>query len=264
MRFFRLFWIPEGADATAGAYVRENYDDLIRILALESVRQQVVIIGEDLGTVEPFVRETLDRFGILSYRLFYFEKRADGKFKTYASTRRARWFLRPRTICPRWRAFGPARTSKRAAAPACSRTTPCIAARWRSAPWKSRRCWTCCTASTCCRPMSTLGCAGARNDRRAAQRGDRLSGADAVATAGGESGGSDQGDRPAKPARHHLAIPELEPQDEIHLEELRTEPVARDFVAMFRNWLVRTGVHALARRRIGDRPPGVLQTLFGR
>ncbi len=62
MRFFRLFWIPEGAGATAGAYVRENYEELIRILALESVRQQVVIVGEDLGTVEPFVRETLARY----------------------------------------------------------------------------------------------------------------------------------------------------------------------------------------------------------
>ncbi len=83
MRFFRLFWIPEGSDATGGAYVRDNYEDLIRILALESVRHQVVIIGEDLGTVEPFVRETLDRYGVLSYRLFYFEKRPGGDFKSY-------------------------------------------------------------------------------------------------------------------------------------------------------------------------------------
>jgi 4-alpha-glucanotransferase len=83
MRFFRLFWIPEGADGTAGAYVRQDDDDLVRILALESVRQQVAVVGEDLGTVEPFVRHTLERFGILSYRLFYFEKRANGEFKTY-------------------------------------------------------------------------------------------------------------------------------------------------------------------------------------
>jgi 4-alpha-glucanotransferase len=83
MRFFRLFWIPEGADGTAGAYVRQDDDDLVRILALESVRQQVAFVGEDLGTVEPFVRHTLERFGILSYRLFYFEKRANGEFKTY-------------------------------------------------------------------------------------------------------------------------------------------------------------------------------------
>ena len=74
MRLFRLFWIPDGSDATQGAYVRELREDFVRILALESVRNQVVMVGEDLGTVEPAVRETLARFGILSYRLFYFEK----------------------------------------------------------------------------------------------------------------------------------------------------------------------------------------------
>ncbi|MBX5495809.1 MAG: 4-alpha-glucanotransferase [Bryobacteraceae bacterium] len=81
MRFFRLFWIPEGMTAAQGTYVRENHEDLLRILALESVRQKVVIIGEDLGTVEPGVREALERFGILSYRLFYFEKHGDGRFR---------------------------------------------------------------------------------------------------------------------------------------------------------------------------------------
>lgn len=81
MRFFRLYWIPDGADATQGAYVRDYSTDLIRILALESVRNKVVVIGEDLGTVEPHVRETLDRFGIFSYRLFYFEKNERGDFR---------------------------------------------------------------------------------------------------------------------------------------------------------------------------------------
>jgi 4-alpha-glucanotransferase len=81
MRFFRLFWIPEGLTASQGAYVRDNPEELLRILALESVRQKVVVIGEDLGTVEPSFRETLARFGILSYRLLYFEKRPDGGFK---------------------------------------------------------------------------------------------------------------------------------------------------------------------------------------
>jgi 4-alpha-glucanotransferase len=41
----------------------------------------VIVVGEDLGTVEPEVRQTLERFGILSYRLFYFEKDADGRFR---------------------------------------------------------------------------------------------------------------------------------------------------------------------------------------
>ncbi len=81
MRFFHLFWIPDGFDARRGIYVRDRHQDLIRILALESVRNQVIIVGEDLGTVADEVRETLFAFGILSYRLFYFERRKDGSFK---------------------------------------------------------------------------------------------------------------------------------------------------------------------------------------
>jgi 4-alpha-glucanotransferase len=81
MRFFRLYWIPDGSDAASGAYVRDFADDLIRILALESIRNKVLIVGEDLGTVEPHVRETLAQFGILSYRLFYFEREGDGSYK---------------------------------------------------------------------------------------------------------------------------------------------------------------------------------------
>ena len=74
MRLFRLFWIPEGAGATDGIYVRDNATDLMRILVLESVRSGNIIVGEDLGTVTDEIRDMLGRFGILSYRLFYFEK----------------------------------------------------------------------------------------------------------------------------------------------------------------------------------------------
>jgi 4-alpha-glucanotransferase len=81
MRLFRLYWIPDGCHASEGAYVRERWEDYVRILALESVRNRVIVVGEDLGTVEPEVRQTLERFGILSYRLFYFEKDADGRFR---------------------------------------------------------------------------------------------------------------------------------------------------------------------------------------
>jgi len=78
---FRLFWIPDGFSAAEGMYVSDNAQDLLRILALESVRNQNVIIGEDLGTVTDEIRETLAQFGILSYRLFYFERRQAGDFK---------------------------------------------------------------------------------------------------------------------------------------------------------------------------------------
>jgi 4-alpha-glucanotransferase len=81
MRFFRLYWIPDGMDATQGAYVRDRAEDLVRIVALESVRNQVLVVGEDLGTVEPYIREMLGKFGILSYRLFYFERQGDGGYR---------------------------------------------------------------------------------------------------------------------------------------------------------------------------------------
>ena len=84
MRFFRLYWIPDGMKATGGTYVGDRYEDLIRILALESVRNRVIIIGEDLGTVPDHVRETLTRFGILSYRLFFFEQDHNRRFKAPA------------------------------------------------------------------------------------------------------------------------------------------------------------------------------------
>ncbi len=81
MRLFRLYWIPDASDASGGAYVRERSEDFVRILALESMRNRVVVVGEDLGTVEPKARETLARYGILSYRVFYFEKNSAGGFR---------------------------------------------------------------------------------------------------------------------------------------------------------------------------------------
>jgi 4-alpha-glucanotransferase len=82
MRFFHLYWIPDGLDATEGTYVRDRFEDLFRILALESVRQKVLIVGEDLGTVPDEIREAMHRFGILSYRLLYFEQDRNGRFRT--------------------------------------------------------------------------------------------------------------------------------------------------------------------------------------
>ena len=81
MRFFRLYWIPDGMDATDGTYVRDRYQDLLHVLALESFRNRFLVVGEDLGTVPGFVREILACAGVLSYRLFYFEQDKTGGFR---------------------------------------------------------------------------------------------------------------------------------------------------------------------------------------
>lgn len=81
MRLFRLYWIPDGMEATHGAYVRDYASDLLGILALESVRGKFVVIGEDLGTVTSEIRQTLAESGILSYRVLWFEKHSDGSFR---------------------------------------------------------------------------------------------------------------------------------------------------------------------------------------
>ena len=71
---FRLWWVPTGHPATEGAYVRYDHEALVGILALEAHRAGAIVIGEDLGTVEPWVRDYLSERGILGTSVLWFEK----------------------------------------------------------------------------------------------------------------------------------------------------------------------------------------------
>ena len=82
MALFRLFWIPHGKPASEGTYVQYPFEDLLAIVALESVRSKTLVIGEDLGTVPDWVREQLAKAKILSYRVFYFERSTDGEMNS--------------------------------------------------------------------------------------------------------------------------------------------------------------------------------------
>ena len=82
MRFFRLFTIPQGFETSQGTYVQDYAQDLMGILALESVRGNFVVIGEDLGTVTGEARTALADTGILSYRVLWFERDGAGNFNS--------------------------------------------------------------------------------------------------------------------------------------------------------------------------------------
>ncbi|MCW5830207.1 MAG: 4-alpha-glucanotransferase [Deltaproteobacteria bacterium] len=61
MAMHRLYWIPQGAPATEGVYVRYEADEFQAITALEAKKQGAVVIGEDLGTVPDEVRSGMER-----------------------------------------------------------------------------------------------------------------------------------------------------------------------------------------------------------
>lgn len=75
---FRLWWVPAGRPPTEGTYVRYDHEAMIGVLALEATRAGAVVVGEDLGTVAPGVREEMTERGLFGTSVLWFERTEDG------------------------------------------------------------------------------------------------------------------------------------------------------------------------------------------
>lgn len=77
MGLFRLWWVPQGMLPTQGSYVKYPHETMVGIVMLEAHRAGALVVGEDLGTVEPWVRTYLRERGLLGTSITWFEQ-ADG------------------------------------------------------------------------------------------------------------------------------------------------------------------------------------------
>jgi 4-alpha-glucanotransferase len=78
MGLARLWWIPAGMSPDQGTYVRYDHELMGGMLAAEVARAGALAIGEDLGTVEPWLRTFLAERRVLGTSMLWFERRADG------------------------------------------------------------------------------------------------------------------------------------------------------------------------------------------
>ena len=75
MSLFRQWWVPRGFKSAEGGYVHYPLEELLGVVALESHRQQCLVVGEDLGVVPDEIRRALPKFGVYHYKVVMFERR---------------------------------------------------------------------------------------------------------------------------------------------------------------------------------------------
>ena len=74
---WRLWWVPPGDSADRGTYVRYDHEVMLAVLTLEAARAGALVIGEDLGTVEPEVTEGLAERHMLGSSVLWFARDLD-------------------------------------------------------------------------------------------------------------------------------------------------------------------------------------------
>ena len=81
MALNRLYWIPNSSKTGEGTYIHYPEQELLQILRQQSVANHCLLIGEDLGTVPDGFSQRINESGILSYKLFWFQRYPDGLYK---------------------------------------------------------------------------------------------------------------------------------------------------------------------------------------
>jgi 4-alpha-glucanotransferase len=77
MGLFRLWWVPAGRGAAGGTYVAYDAPAMLAVVVLEASRAGALVVGEDLGTVEPAIRVALDSAGVLGSAVLWFSREED-------------------------------------------------------------------------------------------------------------------------------------------------------------------------------------------
>ena len=79
--YMRQYWVAPGKKANQGMYISFPFEDMLRIIALESRRAKCIVIGEDLGTTPDGFGEIMASAGLLSYKVLFFERWENGLFQ---------------------------------------------------------------------------------------------------------------------------------------------------------------------------------------
>jgi 4-alpha-glucanotransferase len=91
MGLMRLWWIPEGMPPERGAYVSYDHKLMVDTLAAEAAGAGAIAIGEDLGTIEEWIRRYLASQHILGTEMAWFARERDGS--PLPSARWRRWCM---------------------------------------------------------------------------------------------------------------------------------------------------------------------------
>jgi 4-alpha-glucanotransferase len=78
MGLMRLWWIPEGMPPDRGAYVRYHRALTVGALTAQAGTANALAIGEDLGTVDPWIRRYLAEQHVLGTEMAWFAHEPDG------------------------------------------------------------------------------------------------------------------------------------------------------------------------------------------